>query len=138
MEGSKKPIVVTGGTLFVQADADRREMSENSLPDLEPVNTRGQAEVYARGLGERVTRVLALRRAPWIFGRGGSGVKLFGDSALQSGKVMCVDGGRNCTMIVHVGDVTRGYLLAAQKAKAGRCLMVVWIWELGFRRCGSS
>lgn len=139
MEGSNKPLVVTGGTLFVQAEADRRERNENSLPDLEPINARGQAEVYALGLGERVTRVIALRFAPWVFGRGGGGVKLFRDrGALQSGKVMCVGGGRSRTIIVHVDDVARGCLLAAQKTMAGRCLIVVWIWGSGFRRCGSS
>ncbi|KAM0313869.1 hypothetical protein ACHAO8_005115 [Botrytis cinerea] len=119
LEGSNKPLVVTGGTLFVSPNPDGGETTETSPVDPEPINNRHQAEAHALELAKRGIRVIAIRLAPWVFGRGGSGVKLFTGISKQAGEVMCVDGGKNFTTTVHVDDAARLYLLAAQKAKSG-------------------
>ncbi|TGO44930.1 hypothetical protein BCON_0442g00020 [Botryotinia convoluta] len=119
LEGSNKPLVVTGGTLFVSPDPDGGETMETSPEDPEPLNTRHQAEAHALELTMRGIRVVAIRLAPWVFGRGGSGVKIFMDVSKQAGEVKCVDGGKNYTTTVYVDDAARLYLLAAQNAKSG-------------------
>ncbi|KAF7956488.1 hypothetical protein EAE96_003827 [Botrytis aclada] len=119
LEGSNKPLVVTGSTLFVLSNPDGGETMETSPEDPEPLNSRHQAEAHALELVKRGIRVIAIRLPPWVFGRGGSGVKLFMDISRQAGEVTCVDGGKNCTSIVHVDDAARLYLLAAQSAKSG-------------------
>ncbi|TGO24534.1 hypothetical protein BPAE_0100g00020 [Botrytis paeoniae] len=119
LEGSNKPHFVTGGTLFVSPDSDGGETTETSPEDPEPLNTRHQAETRALELEMRGIRVVAIRLAPWVFGRGGSGVKIFMDVFKQAGEVTCVNGGKNCTTTVYVDDAARLYLLAAQNAKSG-------------------
>ncbi|TGO44692.1 hypothetical protein BOTNAR_0764g00020 [Botryotinia narcissicola] len=119
LEGSNKPLVVTGGTLFVSPDSDGGETTETSPEDPEPLNTRQQAESHALELAMRGIRVVAIRLAPWVFGRGGSGVKIFMDISKQAGEVTCVDGCKNRTTTVYVDDAARLYLLAAQNARSG-------------------
>ncbi|KAF7920508.1 hypothetical protein EAE99_008121 [Botrytis elliptica] len=119
LDGSNKPLVVTGGTLFVSPDPDGGETTETSPEDPEPLNTRHQAEAHALKLAMRGIRVVAIRLAPWVFGRGGSGVKILMDVSKQAGQVTCVDGGKNYTTTVDVDDAARLYLLAAQNAKSG-------------------
>ncbi|KAM3074925.1 hypothetical protein ACMFMG_008331 [Clarireedia jacksonii] len=119
MEGANKCLVVTSGTLLVAADPSGAETTESSAPDPNPINTRGRFEAYALGLKNKGIRIALIRLAPFVYGRGGSGVKLFMNMSLQSGGVMCVDGGKNRTTVVHVEDAARLYLLVAEKAKAG-------------------
>ncbi|KAJ8064028.1 hypothetical protein OCU04_007869 [Sclerotinia nivalis] len=119
LEGSNKPLVVTGGTLFVSPDPNGGETTETSPMDPNPLNTRGKAEPHALELGKKAIRVIAIRLAPWVYGRGGSGVKLFMDISKNAGAVICVDGGKSCTTAIHVDDAARLYLLAAQKAESG-------------------
>ncbi|CAD6443185.1 8580fdb2-e25e-45be-92b8-12a528d390f2 [Sclerotinia trifoliorum] len=119
LEGSNKPLVVTGGALFVAPDPNGGETTEMSPMDSNPFNTRGKSEPHALDLAKKAIRVIAIRLAPWVYGRGGSGVKLFMDMSKKSGAVTCVDGGKSRTSTVHVDDVARLYLLAAQEAKSG-------------------
>ncbi|PQE04301.1 alcohol dehydrogenase protein [Rutstroemia sp. NJR-2017a BBW] len=98
MEGTNKPLVVTSGTLIVAVD---------------PTGD------YALSVKDKGIRITAIRLAPFVYGRGGSGVKLFMNMSLQSGGVMCVDNGTNRTTVVHVDDAARLYLLVAENAKAG-------------------
>ncbi|APA13984.1 hypothetical protein SS1G_11207 [Sclerotinia sclerotiorum 1980 UF-70] len=119
LEGSNKPLIVTGGTLYVAPDPNGGETTEMSPMNPNPFNTRSQSETHALELAKKSIRVIAMRLAPWVFGRGGSGVKLFMGMSKMSGAVTCVDGGKSRTTTVHVDDVARLYLLAAQKAKSG-------------------
>ncbi|THV44639.1 hypothetical protein BGAL_0602g00050 [Botrytis galanthina] len=119
LESSNKPLVVTGSTLFVLPNPNGGETTETSPEDPEPLNSRHQAEAHALELTKRGIRVIDIRLPPWVFGRGGSGVKLFMDISRQAGAVTCVDGGKNCTTTVHVDDAAQLYLLAAQSAKSG-------------------
>ncbi|TEY38798.1 hypothetical protein BOTCAL_0474g00020 [Botryotinia calthae] len=114
LEGSNKPLVVTGGTLFVSPNPDGGETTETSPKDPEPINTRHQAEAHALELANRGIRVIAIRLAPWVFGE-----REVESNYSWAGEVMCIDGGKNCTTTVHVDDAARLYLLSAQNAKSG-------------------
>ncbi|KAK3339723.1 hypothetical protein B0T25DRAFT_467049 [Lasiosphaeria hispida] len=119
LAGTDKPLVMTSGTLIVAADPAGAETTEESPEDPEPINSRGKAEQYALGLARRGVRVTVVRLAPYVYGRGGSGVRLFMNMAAEAGGVTCVDGGKNHITAVHVDDAARLYLQAARSGKAG-------------------
>jgi nucleoside-diphosphate-sugar epimerase len=119
LAGTGKPLVVTSGTLSVAADPMGAETTEASPPESNPISTRIKTEQHALALARRGIRVMGVRLAPYVYGRGGSGVKLFMGMSAQAGSVTCVDGGKNHTTVVHVDDAARLFLLAAQKGKAG-------------------
>ncbi|KAG7009723.1 hypothetical protein G7Y79_00002g008380 [Physcia stellaris] len=121
LEGTNKPLVITSGTLAVTPDPNGVETDETSpLADSASlISSRLEVEAYGIGLASRSIRVTGIRLAPYVYGRGGSGVKLFMGMSLKSGAITYVDGGKNHTTIVHVDDAAKLYLLAAQKGKAG-------------------
>lgn len=119
LAGTGKPLVVTSGTLSVAADPTGAETTEASPPEPNPINTRIKTEQHSLALASRGIRVTGVRLAPYVYGRGGSGVKLFMGMSARAGSVTCVDGGKNRTTVVHIDDAARLYLLAAQKGKAG-------------------
>lgn len=119
LAGTGKPLVVTSGTLSVAADPTGAETTEASPPGPSPINARVKVEQHALALASRGIRVTGVRLAPYVYGRGGSGVKLFMGMSTQAGSVTCVDGGKNHTTVVHVDDAAGLFLLAAQKSKAG-------------------
>ena len=119
LAGTGKPFVTTLGTLAVAADPSGAETDENSPLEPNPINTRVKHEQHALAYAGKGVKVMSVRLAPFVYGRGGSGVKFFMDMSAQAGDVTIVDGGKNRTTVVHVDDAARLYLLAAQKGKAG-------------------
>jgi nucleoside-diphosphate-sugar epimerase len=119
LAGTGKPLVTTSGTLLVAADPTGVETTESSPENPNPINSRGKAERHALGFAGRGIRVTSVRLAPYVYGRGGSGVQLFMGMAAGAGGVTCVDGGQNHTTVVHVDDAARLFLVAAQRGKAG-------------------
>ena len=119
LEGTGKPLVVTSGTLSAAPDPTGAETTEASPPELSPLNARMKTEQHALALASRGIRVMGVRLAPYVYGRGGSGVKMFMGMSAKTASVTCVSGGKNHTTVVHVDDAARLYLLAAQKGKAG-------------------
>ncbi|MCJ1398522.1 hypothetical protein MMC11_001722 [Xylographa trunciseda] len=119
LAGTGKPLVVTSATLMVAADPAGDETTETSPLAPNPVITRIKTEQHALALASRGIRVTSVRLAPYVYGRGGSGVKRFMGMSAQAGGVMCIDGGTNHTTTVHVDDAARLYLLVAQKGTAG-------------------
>lgn len=119
LEGTNKPLVITNGTLAVAPDPTGAETDETSPLADSALSSRMEVEAYGIGLASRSIRVTGIRLAAYVYGRGGSGVKLFMGMALKSGGITCVDGGKNYTTMVHVDDAARLYLLAAQKGRAG-------------------
>ncbi|CAM1510641.1 Fc.00g009760.m01.CDS01 [Cosmosporella sp. VM-42] len=119
LAGTGKPFLVTSGTLMAAADPTGAETDEMSPPEPHPINTRIKNINHALSMTTRNIRVICIRLAPYVYGRGGSGVKMFMGMSKQAGKVTCVDGGKNHTTVVHVDDAARLYLLAAEKANAG-------------------
>jgi nucleoside-diphosphate-sugar epimerase len=64
-------------------------------------------------------RVCCIRLAPYVYGRGGSGIKLFMNMWAQGDAGIYVDEGKARTTSVHVEDAARLYLLLAKKGRAG-------------------
>lgn len=119
LAGSGKPLLITSGTLCAAPDPSGAETTEDSPLLSSPLNTRIKTELHALTLTSKNIRVMAIRLAPYVYGRGGSGVQLFMGMSAKAGGVTCVDGGKNRTTVVHVDDAARLFLLAAQKGKAG-------------------
>lgn len=128
LAGTDRPLVTTAGTLLAAADPAGGETDEASPEDASPLNTRGKHEKHALALATEgvkssgngngggkggTVRVSSVRLAPWVYGRGGSGVGLFLNAAAKAGCATTVDGGTNRTTTVHVDDAARLYLLAA-------------------------
>lgn len=119
LAGTNKPLVVTSGTLSAAPDPTGAETTESSPPETHPINARMKVEQHSLELASKGIRVTAIRLAPYVYGRGGSGVKLFLGMSAKAGSVTSVDGGKNHTTVVHVDDAAQLFLLAAQKGKAG-------------------
>lgn len=72
------------GTLFTGADEDGRETDDTTLPWSDSPFGTGMEGSY-QGVKERGIDVNVVRLAPWVYGRGASGVKLFMQGARQTG-----------------------------------------------------
>ncbi|KAI1099443.1 putative NAD dependent epimerase/dehydratase [Jackrogersella minutella] len=119
MQGTGKALVMTSGTLMAAADPNGGETDETAPRPEKTLVPRHLVEEYDLSLAKKGIRVSSIRLAPYVYGRGGSGVKLFMQMSAKSGGVICVDEGKSHTTTVHVDDAARLYLLAAQKAPAG-------------------
>ncbi|RDK45406.1 NAD dependent epimerase/dehydratase [Aspergillus phoenicis ATCC 13157] len=121
-DGSPKPLVTTSGTLVVRPNPDGSETDEFSPLDTHPLVSRNEITVHGLALGEKSggkVRVMDIRLAPFVYGRGGSGIRLFMQMAKHAGKMVTVGGGVNRTTTVHVDDVAELYLLALEKGVQG-------------------
>lgn len=120
IKGSGKPLILTSGALYAAADPDGKETDERSprWPD-DPFFAMGQKPekdnlVYKHdGL-----RVCIVRLAPYVYGRGGSGVKLLMQMFASAGKAFHLDGAEIPTSTVPVEDAARFYLLLAENPTA--------------------
>ncbi|KAI0836868.1 putative NAD dependent epimerase/dehydratase [Hypoxylon sp. FL0890] len=119
MQGTNKPLVTTSGTLMVEPDPNGGVIDETAPYAKKSLLPRHVVEQYDQSLAKKGIRVSTIRLAQWVYGRGGSGVKLFMGLSAQKGEVICVNEGKNYVSTVHVDDAARLYLLAAQKAPAG-------------------
>ncbi|PSN75638.1 putative NAD dependent epimerase/dehydratase [Corynespora cassiicola Philippines] len=111
LKGSNKPLVVTSGSLAAAAHPAGDETDEQS-PGWKDLLFGKLGDPHALALKDDGIRVCSVRLAPWVYGRGGSGVALFMRVAAQAGEVVY-------TSTVHVDDAARLYLLAAEKGRAG-------------------
>ncbi|KAL5386742.1 hypothetical protein PMIN04_010213 [Paraphaeosphaeria minitans] len=80
VKGTDKPLIITSGAMIAQPHPQDEETDENS-PGWP------QGHLYARGFESRKQtyldqgiRVCYVRLAPYVYGRGGSGVRLYMDS----------------------------------------------------------
>ncbi|KAJ4301178.1 hypothetical protein N0V90_003268 [Kalmusia sp. IMI 367209] len=119
LKGTGKPLVVTSGALNAAPHPDGEETDESS-----PGWPEGH--IYAKGFesnkGKYVdqgVRVCYIRLAPYVYGRGGSGVKLFMGMWAPRGSGAFIIPGTTPTTTVHVEDAARLYLLIAEKGKTG-------------------
>ena len=119
LAGSKKALLVTSGTLAATADPTGAESSEEAPPQESFASARTKVETHALSLAIKDIRVVGIRLAAYVYGRGGSATKAFMGMSKQAGSVTCIDGGKNHTTSVHVDDAARLYLLALRKGKAG-------------------
>ncbi|KAJ5718078.1 hypothetical protein N7488_003724 [Penicillium malachiteum] len=118
LKGTSKPLVTTSGTLVVEAH-DGLETNEESPLSEAPLNDRIKSEQYALKLCDRGINVSVIRLAPWVYGRGGSGIRLFTSMFTSMNQVFYVDEGAASTSVVHVDDAAQLYFLAAKKAEPG-------------------
>lgn len=119
LAGSMNALLVTSGTLAAAADPTGAESSEDAPLQESPASARNKVEAHALSLVSKGIRVVGIRLAAYVYGRGGSATKAFMGMSKQTGSVTCIDGGKNHITSVHVDDAARLYLLAVQKAKAG-------------------
>lgn len=116
--GTGKSLVLTGGSLTVAADSEGKDTNEAS--PLWPDSPFGNGiEETGLPLKDQGVRVCCVRLAPYVYGRGGSGVKLFMGMGARMGEMIYVDEGAARITSVHVDDAARLYLLVAQKGRAG-------------------
>ncbi|KAI1398901.1 putative NAD dependent epimerase/dehydratase [Hypoxylon fuscum] len=119
LKGSNKTFIVTSGSLVTGADPKHGETDETSPLWEEPLNDRIGCETHALKQASKGIRIIALRLAPYVYGRGGSGVRLFMGFGAQAGELAYIDDGSVQTTTVHVDDAARLYLLAIKKGKSG-------------------
>ncbi|OTA65992.1 putative NAD dependent epimerase/dehydratase [Hypoxylon sp. EC38] len=119
LKGTNKPLVTTSGTLLAQADPNGGETDETAPYHEHGLVSRDVVEAYDQSLAKKGIKVSTIRLAQWVYGHGGSGVRLVLQMSAQRGEVLYVDDGNNYVSTVHVDDAARLYLLAAQKAPAG-------------------
>lgn len=118
MKGTDKPLIVTSGTLVV-APNNGKETDEDSPVDPKPFVERIRSERHAMSWADKGVKVICIRLAPYVYGRGRSGVFLFLAGTIKSKQAIYIGDGHWQTSTVHVDDAARLYLLAAQKAKRG-------------------
>lgn len=115
-----KALVTTSGTMMARPDPDGGETDEDAPVMLESPITRYKAWDHARAVAARAgVRATCVRLAPFVYGRGGSGVRMFMEGAAAAGAAAYVGGGSTRTTAVHVDDAARLYLLVAEKGRAG-------------------
>ncbi|KAI0382120.1 putative NAD dependent epimerase/dehydratase [Hypomontagnella monticulosa] len=117
---ANKLLLITSGTLVTAAHPNHEETTETSPLWSVPLNDRIDCETHAlKQAAAKGIRAVALRLAPYVYGRGGSGVRLFMGFGAQAGELAYVGNGSVMTSTVHVDDAARAYLLAIKKGRAG-------------------
>ncbi|KAF1949351.1 NAD(P)-binding protein [Byssothecium circinans] len=112
LKGSGKLLILTGGSLYVKAHPEEKETDESSPgwdkdhPFRWIVLNKDKNLAHAKdGI-----RVSYCRLAPFVYGRGGSGVKLFMDIWAQAGAGVHINDGKARITTIHVEDTARLYL----------------------------
>ncbi|PSS22762.1 hypothetical protein M430DRAFT_135010 [Amorphotheca resinae ATCC 22711] len=120
LQGTQKPLVITSGTLAVEADAEGKETIEESPLAKNLVVDRAKSERHALSWKEKGVRVMAIRLPPYVYGRAGKGfLVLWMQTAVDAGEAVYIGDGAQRTAGVHVDDAAALFLLAAQGGKAG-------------------
>jgi nucleoside-diphosphate-sugar epimerase len=118
MEGTGKPLVVSGGALIVTAREDGEETTEDDPDDKTAFVDRSIITNHALSWKAKGVNASVIQLAPWVYGNAGSGVALLVSMFSDAGAGLIVDGGKNRTSFVHVEDAARMYLLAAEAGDA--------------------
>lgn len=137
LEGSNKPLIITSGTLMTGADPNGNETNEDSPPWADNSFNTG-IETFTLSFCDKGVKAMAVRLAPWVFGRAGSGVKLFMTRAVSTKAVIYLDGGEGCTTTVHVDDAAAMFLLVAQKGKAGQAYNAAFETNVTFKQLAEA
>ncbi|KAI0102551.1 putative NAD dependent epimerase/dehydratase [Nemania sp. FL0031] len=120
----RKLFVGTSGVGVVERDAGDGETDEEAPPSRNPMNGRIHCEQHilskaGYGSGDRAGKgvsVCIMRLPPFVYGRGGSGIRLFMNIFAKLGFVVRIGSGETKTCVVHVDDAARAYVLALEHA----------------------
>jgi nucleoside-diphosphate-sugar epimerase len=137
IEGTEKKLVLTSGSLFTGADDAGGETNEKSPPWKDTPFGAGLEGMFET-LKEKGVNVNVVRLAPWVYGRGGSGVKLFMGGAAKTGVMNYVGDGAARTTTVHVEDAARLYILVATKASKGEVYNATSETNVTFRQLAEA
>ncbi|KAI9683492.1 MAG: hypothetical protein M1822_006032 [Bathelium mastoideum] len=120
LKGTEKPFIISSGSALVEPDPEGKETNEESELARKPIIERIKAEQNALRLKDEGVRVISIRLAPFVYGRGGKGfLTIMMRTAITSGESLYIESGAVRSSDVHVEDAARMYLLAAEKAKPG-------------------
>ncbi|KAF2759683.1 NAD dependent epimerase/dehydratase family protein [Pseudovirgaria hyperparasitica] len=117
--GTKKPFVVTSGTLLLPQG---RLVTENDLPDLSTplAAARGPSETATIDLAKQGVHAMVIRLAPTNHGEGDKGfIAMMIATARKIGKSAYIGEGHSRWPAVHRLDTARLYKLALEKGSAG-------------------
>ncbi|KAJ4344596.1 uncharacterized protein N0V89_012340 [Didymosphaeria variabile] len=119
VKGTNKPLIITSGALAAQPHPDEEETDENSpgWPKDHPYGKGFESNV--KTYTDQGIRICYVRLAPYVYGREGSGVRLYMEKFAPNGAGFFIKPGTALTTTVHVEDAARLYLLIAEKGKAG-------------------
>jgi len=131
LAGTKKPFVITSGTLLFSDGTSRIATEEDPMPNNFP---RAVGEQAALALVDKNVRVSIIRLPPTVHGTGDQGfMKHIVDTARNTSYSGYVGDGTNRWPAVHVHDAARLYALALEKAPAGSKLHSVAEEGIPFR-----
>lgn len=122
LEGSGKPLILTGGTGAYGDTGERVVDEETPIPPLPMLASLAQND--RKVLGATGIRGMAIRPAI-VYGRGGGPVRMLVEMARQTGRVLYTGDGQNLMSTVHVDDVAELYLLMLERAPRGTLLNAV-------------
>ncbi|ABF42091.1 NAD-dependent epimerase/dehydratase [Candidatus Koribacter versatilis Ellin345] len=115
LAGSKRPLIVTSGTLLVERKGEFATEDEGSTS-----NFPRKSEDAATALAERGVHASVVRLPPSVHGDGDHGfVPMLGKIAKEKGAAAYVGDGSNRWPAVHRLDAARLYRLALEKASVG-------------------
>lgn len=118
LEGTNKTFIYTSGTWVLGNTGEQPAHEETATNPIPLVEFRAKVEKQIRAAKERGVKTVVIRPTI-VYGRGGG---LFGSSlatAKTDGYARYIGDGENRVSTVHVDDLGRLYLLAAEKAPAG-------------------
>lgn len=116
-KSQRKLFLGTSGIGVVEPSADGGETDEGAAANKSPLNGRIRCERHVLSkAGDNGIRVAVMRLPPFVYGRGGSGVRLFLGTFAKLGFVVRVGKGLARTSVVHVDDAARAYVLALRRA----------------------
>jgi nucleoside-diphosphate-sugar epimerase len=120
LRGTGKPLVIFSGTMAVEADPNGEETTEDAPPEKNPFVDRLRSEQHALSLSEKGVRVIAIRLAMYVYGRGGSVfIPRWMEFAADAGEAGYIGDGSVRLSVVYVDDAAALYLLAVKGGKAG-------------------
>ncbi|KAI1295907.1 putative NAD dependent epimerase/dehydratase [Xylaria venustula] len=116
-KSSRKLFIGTSGVGVVKPDPEGGETDEDAPEDPNPINGRIRCEKHILSkAGQNGIRVCIMRLPPFVYGHGGSGVKLFMSIFVKAGAVVRIGDGSTQSSVVHVDDAARAYVLALDRA----------------------
>ncbi|KAF2122557.1 NAD dependent epimerase/dehydratase [Lophiotrema nucula] len=120
IKGTGKPLITSSGSLAAAPDPEGKETDENSpLMTNTPIK-RYVSEQYALSQADKGIRVCAIRLSGFVYGRGGSGMRMFMERFAAAGEALYFNSNPNGEMAnIHVDDAARMYLAAIKYAKPG-------------------